>query len=195
MSHATVLVVGDDVDGQMAPYNENILFTPYKERPGLDPSVYPVSVVAKAVENGESTVDLLDPVAVAAWLNTHYGNDEYGADDYGLFSWSTANPRSKWDWYQVGGRWPGLLLLKQPGAKGALVVDRARKGDIDRDTMRTLRTHAVLAEGIWHEVGRLGWFGQSSDDESDQLAWEDWYQNFLEGLPDQAMLTIVDYHI
>lgn len=33
---------------------------------------------------------------------------------------STCNPNSKWDWYEVGGRWHGMLLLK-PGKKAAVV--------------------------------------------------------------------------
>lgn len=38
-------------------------------------------------------------------------NDE-GELRYGYWS----NPNSKWDWYQIGGRWAGMLLLKE-GAK------------------------------------------------------------------------------
>lgn len=36
------------------------------------------------------------------------------------FTWSTYNPDSKWDWYQVGGRWSGYFPVKQP-----LDMDRA----------------------------------------------------------------------
>lgn len=58
------------------------------------------------------------------------------------------NPNSHWDWYQVGGRWSGLLKLK-PGASGVTGdggvfgnraapghADSVRKGDIDFDGMR-----------------------------------------------------------
>lgn len=41
------------------------------------------------------------------------------------------NQNAKWDWYQVGGRWSGMLSLKLGGE-----ADQARKGDVDWDTMR-----------------------------------------------------------
>jgi hypothetical protein len=61
------------------------------------------------------------------------------------------NPNKKWDWYQIGGRWSGLLRLK-PGAQGnngtkslldenrhvpnaAGYCDQARAGDIDWEAM------------------------------------------------------------
>jgi hypothetical protein len=258
-----VLVIGADIDGQMAPYNEEIRVERYKSRVGLDPEHYPVVVLAKEVEAGTLEIDLLDPVAIAANLNARYGDDgeEYGADEQGLFQWSTYNPDSKWDWYVIGGRWQGSLLLKpdawqlrataqyaegQPGVFGnrGPGVDQCRKGDLDLEAMRAqavlmarqqwaelradqakypdrdmrwmyglnpedteessiaqaqvrfpLHTHAVLAEGLWREVGKLGWWGVSSDDESDRLSWGEWYEQFINGLPDEALLTIVDYHI
>lgn len=66
-------------------------------------------------------------------------DEEMGKKGY----WS--NPNSKWDWYQVGGRWSGSLKLKE-GAVGAIgerswanagevleqnAVDSALAGDVD----------------------------------------------------------------
>lgn len=36
---------------------------------------------------------------------------------------STYNPKSKWDWYQIGGRWAGLLLLKEEFKDEAVIPD------------------------------------------------------------------------
>jgi hypothetical protein len=41
------------------------------------------------------------------------------------------NPNAKWDWYQVGGRWEGLLLTKD-----GTDVDYAYAGEIDWDQMQ-----------------------------------------------------------
>lgn len=41
------------------------------------------------------------------------------------------NPKAKWDWYRVGGRWSNMLTLKD-GSK----ANRALKKDIDWDNMR-----------------------------------------------------------
>jgi hypothetical protein len=59
------------------------------------------------------------------------------------------NPKAKWDWYQLGGRWTGFFKLK-PKTQGSLgthslvsahraeygTADQARKKDIDFDTMK-----------------------------------------------------------
>lgn len=74
------------------------------------------------------------------------------------------NPNAKWDWYEVGGRWPGLLRIKSGGAKisepqhGALEVmfsghsdselkefeenqvDSALCGDVDWDYLRKINS-------------------------------------------------------
>lgn len=48
----------------------------------------------------------------------YYPKDENGRYGY------VANPNSKWDWYQVGGRWPGMLILKKnaTGSKGSVTL-------------------------------------------------------------------------
>lgn len=66
MSHFAVLVIGDNIEEQLAPYDENI------EVP------------------------------------------EYAREDNTM---TTYNPKSKWDWYQIGGRWTGFFQLK-PGGTG-----------------------------------------------------------------------------
>jgi hypothetical protein len=48
----------------------------------------------------------------------HYAEDYHGltrnnAGQFGYYS----NPNRRWDWYEIGGRWSGLLIPK-PGAKG-----------------------------------------------------------------------------
>ena len=48
--------------------------------------------------------------------------------------YSTYNKNAKWDWYVVGGRWSGMLRLKERSRKdyaGQLYVDSAQVKDID----------------------------------------------------------------
>lgn len=59
------------------------------------------------------------------------------------------NPNSRWDWYQIGGRWSRSLVIKEgaqgfwgtrsygaaPGNNDPRFVDIARVGDLDWDTM------------------------------------------------------------
>ena len=76
------------------------------------------------------------------------------------------NPNSQYDWYQLGGRFTGHLILK-PGRSGLLGspgvctapagpgrADQARKGDIDFAAMSRERYASFLA--AWSELERTG---------------------------------------
>lgn len=63
-----------------------------------------------------------------------YLEDYYGAElDAEGNVLSTYNPDSKWDWYEVGGRWSDELILKD-GSR----ADSAKAKDIDWDAMYSL---------------------------------------------------------
>lgn len=146
MSHFTVLVVGDDVDAALAPYDENTEVAPRREH--LDAE----EVASMA---GHYGIDPADLSALAAKMDDWRGRTG-GVDREGLFCMTTYNPASKWDWYVVGGRWRGFFTTK-PGtssgeqgdldtfdrlaqSKGEPVrevegVDVVRKGDVDTDAM------------------------------------------------------------
>lgn len=81
------------------------------------------------------------------------------------------NPNSKWDWYELGGRWTGYFKLK-PGRKGQVgspslmsnrkckpgYADSALKGDIDIEAMedeagqRAASTYDSLAAAFGGEI-------------------------------------------
>ena len=58
-------------------------------------------------------------------------------------------------------------------------------------------THAVLDDGgEWHEVGEMGWFGVSSEEDEESLEWgRTFYNRFIQPLPGDACITILDCHI
>lgn len=59
---------------------------------------------------------------------------------------------------------------------------------------KALSTFAVLSRGEWTERGRMGWFACVSD-EMDRGRWDQLFNDMLDGLPDDTLLTIVDCHI
>ncbi len=78
---------------------------------------------------------------------------------------STYNPNSKWDWYQIGGRWSGLLKLKSSALSGLRgsrslldksgplpidMVDSAQIKDIDFEGM--LQAQIQKRENLWKEA-------------------------------------------
>jgi hypothetical protein len=53
---------------------------------------------------------------------------------------------------------------------------------------------AILKDGQWYERGRMGWFGTSSDEMS-QDEWNAKFAELIDGLSDDTPLTLVDCHI
>lgn len=147
MSHFTVLVVGDDPEGQLAPFSEEIQVDPYK-----DYEKKPYWFNKLIAEEGGNPASMSDE-AIVAWTVARWGSDEpYAYDSNGLYRWSTYNPLSQWDWYQLGGRWAGTFLVKQdvvPNTNSEISwvfgigqtidpgsTDQAYKRDIDWEAMR-----------------------------------------------------------
>lgn len=207
-------------------------------------------------------------------------------DSFGYMS----NPNAKWDWFEVGGRWAGMLVLKKGlgvpsdgrGDKSWTwdhkgedpyeakdqreVADIAKIKDIDwpflhkeayklaaqryqeyRDWLKggstsdrdvhhfdmhslayslglvhrqadgefiykdveseeeffakyaaywEFSTYAVLDRNGWHSPGEMGWFGCSSEDPEDYLAWSaKYYERFIENEDPETVLAVVDCHI
>jgi hypothetical protein len=164
MSHFTVLVIGDDVEGQLAPYHEF-------ECTGRDDQyVQNIDRLAEAREgfassggNGETFVQWVE--GWYGWRPVPEGEepDLAGEHKYGWYRLTAdgdvteaidrTNPNRKWDWWVIGGRWTGHFKLK-PGASGVAgrpglfadraepgYADQARKGDIDFDAMRDEAGH------------------------------------------------------
>jgi hypothetical protein len=67
---------------------------------------------------------------------------------------STYNPDSKWDWYEIGGRWQGMLILKgrKKGLRGTPVYgmkpakgyDGAFVSDIDFEAMKRREAKGII---------------------------------------------------
>ncbi|MCK5612661.1 hypothetical protein KAR91_62895 [Candidatus Pacearchaeota archaeon] len=101
MSHFTVLVIGDDYEKQLAPFQENNMGDCQKEYLEFycvedDQRKY----FEKYKEDGQT-------------FENYCESDGYKKDPktgkYGYWE----NPNTKWDWYQVGGRWNGFFKMKK----------------------------------------------------------------------------------
>jgi hypothetical protein len=97
---------------------------------------------------------------------------------------TTYNPLSKWDWYQIGGRWDGEM------GDGNIV----RVSDLPANTSAFA---LVLPDGSWHESGHMGWWAIVTDEKPQ----DEWRREFLELIapyqnPQQgALAVLVDAHI
>lgn len=91
------------------------------------------------------------------------------------------NPESKWDWYQIGGRWSGAF----GGQDESTVGDVLESGGIP---------FAVVTPEGWHERGRMGWFASVSG-EKPAAEWEAQVKAILSALDPKLRAYLLDCHI
>lgn len=139
MSHYSVAVFTDSnttIDELLAPYDESLIVPNYKSKEKLINSVR----WHKAEDGSELSDEELYNYAIK------YEAPEDIRADGSVFS--TYNPNSKWDWYQIGGRFYGEIPLKS----GEFVND-AQMCDVDVDYRnpeeydRSLRFWQLRVEG------------------------------------------------
>ena len=145
MSHFTVMVIGDNPEEQLAPYSESIETEPRVREDVSEEDIQRMIDYYKNPENGGHEYPTFDE------LYENHGDDWNGGTwekrDDKWVEVTTYNPNSKWDWYQLGGRWTGYFKLKE-GADGVTgdpglmtrtakdgYVDAALKKDIDFEGM------------------------------------------------------------
>ena len=152
MRHFTVLVIGDNPDEQLAQFEEfecSGTESPYiQELDITDTTLNEYRAWKEGCENG--------PTTFMAWRTDQsdviHGDaepDRKRAHKYGWVRFASkddvlptevvrrTNPNSKWDWYQLGGRWGQFFTLKRNNNDGSPeCADEARKGQIDFDAMR-----------------------------------------------------------
>lgn len=223
MSHFTVMVIGAEPEKQLAPFNENLdtpRYVEYTKQQLIEKGKkriegYKNGTYAEFLKNpaeykkgctNQGHIDYLEKEFPKElnWTDEEiYAEEIKNYDDVGDNGevYSTYNPNSKWDWYSLGGRWSGMIKLKEGaiGTKGRSGVfdnetgiDQAKKGDIAN--FEELTTFAVLKDGKWYEKGEMGWWAiVSNQKEEDQ--WDSELKKLVEGLPDDTLISIYDCHI
>ena len=145
MSHFTTLVIGPDINKQLEPFSENLEVPEYDRGPVDQKELdHFVEYYIKDSIEKDLSVEKLYELHGEDWN----GNSWRKAEDGKFHEYSTYNPDSKWDWYQLGGRWTGFFKLKDnadgvAGSPGLMTnparsgwVDQAIKKDIDFESMR-----------------------------------------------------------
>ena len=126
--------------------------------------------------------------------------NEFRKDDDGVWRrYSRSNPRMEWDWYEVGGRFAGRLVLKDDAemiappsfsygwseeGKEKVLNAKPRRVDIaylkDIANVDELTAISVLKDGEWTNI---------SDYEGATI------KPYLEGVPGDTLIRVVDYHM
>jgi hypothetical protein len=168
--HFLVIVVGEEPEEQLEPFQENNFGTcreEYLEFHDEEDSLrehYQTGIFdypdAKDPDRGKPLREVFP--TFEDYADEYHGPRDEKTGRYG--EWF--NPNSQYDWYQLGGRFTGHLILK-PGRPGLLGspgprtapagpgrADQARKGDIDFAAMSRERYARFLT--AWSELKRTG---------------------------------------
>ena len=117
MSHFTVLVIGNDVEEQLAPFQENnmgdcpqkYLSFEIEVELGKEKAYQDEELSGEYINKPDKKVDLAKYKAMTPEkFIEEWAGYEKGEGGYGYWT----NLDSKWDWYQIGGRWAGMLKVK-----------------------------------------------------------------------------------
>jgi len=195
------MVIGDDPELQLEPYDENLDTPEYSRGEVSDEDREQFLQFYKE----RDTNNELEDKSFEEIYKIHgddWNRNAWRPDENGVFQeYSNYNPKSKWDWYQLGGRWSGLIKLKE-GAEGIegesgvfdneTGIDAAYKKDIAN--LDQIRPFAVLKDGEWYERGEMGWWAIVAN-EKDTDVWEAELKKLLDGLPDDTLISIYDCHI
>jgi hypothetical protein len=151
MSHFVVVVIGEDVDGQLAPYDEQIECEPVSQGTVSQDDLDYFEKYYRENEPKETeglTFDELYEKFGESWNGGNWVKNEDGTYE----EFSTYNPDSKWDWYVVGGRWSGYFKLK-PGADGEVGEPGVFGNTAPEQTADIVLKKDVDFEGMMNESG------------------------------------------
>lgn len=93
MSHFTVLVIWEDIESSLAPFQENNMGNCPDEYLEFETEITKEEFKEMSQEEKEET------------------ENDYEEKDWAY--WYMSNPNSKWDWFQIWGRWAWMFLLKE----------------------------------------------------------------------------------
>ena len=156
MSHYTVAVItrtdpsqSMELENLLAPFDENIETEPYiyrtREQIVNDAKEIKEGWIERLTQKDISKEDLIAYLteprykSVRELLNAETDEDFYNHEVSESMvgengnEYSTYNPNSKWDWWEVGGRWSGSLLSKVDGS----MYDTLQIKDWDYDNFNT----------------------------------------------------------
>jgi hypothetical protein len=218
MSHFTVLVVGDDVDGQLANkkwgmwdwYTFGGRWTGYfkvRENPKYPNDVFlgKPGVMSEPAKPG--WVDSLRKCDIDIEAMQQYEQEKAEKEYDEVLTLTAGCPKPR-DFEEISKEYKNVeearkVYWKQPFVKKArdyllhnspsyYLVDRSEF--VARAVRRAIVTFAILMEGKWYQRGEMRTFGVVSDAVDD----DEWCKKFfalLGALPDDTRLTVVDCHI
>ena len=155
MSHFTVLVIGDDPETQLAPYQENNMgdcppeYLKFHDRTD--------EVESDWEELGEEEQRKKYEGSIVDFADAYHGYKPHTIDGKRRFGYYE-NPNRKWDWYELGGRWTGFFPLLEGADPATFKIGRpgimtspAKRGYADSAQIKSI-DFAKARDEVEHEV-------------------------------------------
>lgn len=198
MSHFLGLVVGSL--SSLDRYDENLEVEPYIDYEAAEAYEAASTTALNILDNIEAFSNLVNKdeltnllvsknqLGLIEWY-TKWGGYHHCDEEGNIYS--IYNPESKWDWYQVGGRWDGHIPTKS-GER----VNQCTIQEVDWEKIGVPFCFVDI-DGEWREKGEMGWWCMVNNEKED-LEWDKDFKAFSEYMrahyPDE-LITVIDFHI
>ena len=225
MSHFTVLVIGENPENLLAPFDEHLELPRHIDKTKAEIiqesrdeiNHYRDTTYAEYLKNPEEYAKATNEQHLKflkeefpqrlKWTDSdHYqaGIDWYQAneiDEEGSV-YSTYNPQSKWDWYSLGGRWSGRVIELKEGASGIEGASGVFDNEVGVD--QALKGDiANINEITSYAVIKHGkWYEKgemgwfgTATNEMAQEKWDVEIQTLLKDVDDDVLISVYDCHI
>ena len=191
--HYSVMVIGEDVEGQLEPFYQDLEVDEYEVGEVDD---YEKQRMLDYYERQGETFQSFDD------CYKEHGKDwnwnRYRKDVDGIWKeYSTYNPNAEWDWYEIGGRWAGKIRVKEGveyekpsfswgwSEEDKKKVLEERRADTallkDIANVEELSCYSIVYDGEWICVG-----DENGNEE---------VQTLLKTLSPDTRITFVDCHM
>lgn len=189
MSHFyTIVLVNEDCDNierevanLLTLYDENMEVKPYVDIKIEELKKEFEKAYDEALNNKESffyekrdaVLFCKDYKQFADW---YHGEGVYDKQGNRLISY---NPNSKWDWWEIGGRWDGIIRNNRQSSKNGFNFNE-KHYTLNNNTVKVEQLindcqqypFAIVApDGEWYEKGKMGWWACVADEKEKDL-WE-----------------------
>lgn len=225
MHYNVAVILGplDSLEDALAPFDENLEVEAYISRTRQDIINDAKSMKARIEESPSDYEDDIRKKYTQAKTDDELYqcmvNEYYEYDDEGNLL-STYNPNSRWDWWELGGRWSNKLKLKNGESADRAPLKNVDFSDNDEIYYEVLNWWKENVEGedtasalsysekyTAEELARIRckfytcdvlvdgkWY--SSDDFPSENDWiKEFYSRFIKGRNPNDIINIVDCHI
>jgi len=199
MSHFNCLVIHkkeQNIAELMAPYSEELKVKPYiretREKcyekylqAKKDARNKPGSFFAKKQKEEADIINM----SFERFKKWYWGKNKLWDEEGNLLT--IYNPKSRWDYYTIGGGWENLLSRKKSTKCNSCLITEV-------NWKKLFITYAVVtSDGGWHSKGKMLWWGIGDETEEQARNWDlNFYDHFIKPYSsNEFFVTILDCHI